>query len=61
MFDPNMNAVVFHGQWQPGLGRRWLHPNPVIVNWTQRSVYVAAPVVPLQQSSLKFFHDRDLK
>lgn len=63
MFDPNMNAIDKYFMVNGSLlgAADGIHPNTVIVNWTQRNVYVDPPPIPLQQSSLKFFHDRNLK
>jgi hypothetical protein len=39
-----------------------IHPDTVVVNWTQRNTYASEqPAIPLQQSSLQFFHNRNLK
>ncbi|OEZ93354.1 hypothetical protein JAB9_10250 [Janthinobacterium sp. HH107] len=63
MFDPNMNAIDKYFMVNGSLlgAADGIDPNTVIVNWTQRNVYVDPPAIPLQQSSLKFFHDRNLK
>ncbi|MGX9713421.1 hypothetical protein ACWYXJ_04060 [Janthinobacterium lividum] len=64
MFDPDMNAIDKYFMVNGSLtgAAEGIHPDTVIVNWTQKNTYASEqPTIPLQQSSLKFFHNRNLK
>ncbi|KHA75914.1 hypothetical protein NC77_25935 [Janthinobacterium lividum] len=64
MFDPYMNAIDKYFMVNGKLtgSAEGIHPDTVVVNWTQRDAYASIqPDIPLQQSSLQFFHNRNLK
>ena len=64
MFDPDMNAVAKYFMVNGTLdgAAEGIHPDTVVVNWTHKNTYASnQPPIPLQQSSLKFFHNRNLK
>lgn len=64
MFDPDMNAIDRYFMVNGSLdgAAEGIHPDTVIVNWTQKNTYASVqPLIPLQQTSLQFFHNRNLK